>query len=88
MDCVIKYINGEEFEMYRLDMLTDSDKLNLIGLLEFDVVRQKENNILEYRLVDLQGANLGGIEDETFYSIDSIIDRLDIYWEDYKIVLL
>jgi len=35
-----------------------------------------------YRLVDLQLANLGGIEQDTFIDTPSLVDRLDIYWQD------
>lgn len=36
-----------------------------------------------YILIDNQCANLGGIEDERFSTIPAIVDRLDIYYNDY-----
>lgn len=35
----------------------------------------------EYILKDLEGGNLGGIEDETYASISSIVERLDVYYD-------
>lgn len=55
-------------------------------LSEFDFgvykVRDKSGKVF-YKLEDFQSANLGNIEDEKFYSIDDIVDRLDIYYRDY-----
>ncbi len=31
----------------------------------------------------MQGANLGGIENETFYNLADVINRMDIYHNDY-----
>jgi hypothetical protein len=36
-----------------------------------------------YLLIDDYGKNLGGIEEEFFYDIPQIADRLDIYYNDY-----
>lgn len=36
-----------------------------------------------YALIDNQHANLGGIEEERFSTIEAIVDRLDIYYNDY-----
>lgn len=36
-----------------------------------------------FRLIDMQKANLGIIEQEEFYSLEDIINRLDIYHNDY-----
>ena len=38
---------------------------------------------LEFKLIDKQGGNLGNIESEQFDNLASIIDRLDIYHNDY-----
>lgn len=38
---------------------------------------------LRFNLVDGQGANLGGIEEESFDNLASIIDRMDTYHSDY-----
>lgn len=34
-------------------------------------------------LIDLQGAYLGNIGDDEFFDIETIVDRLDIYYDDY-----
>ena len=36
-----------------------------------------------FRLIDIQKGNLGGIEQEEFYTLADIIDRLDSYHQDY-----
>lgn len=55
-------------------------------LQEFDfgyhLVENEEHKIV-IKLDDMQGANLGGIEDEEFSCIDGVIERLDIYYQDY-----
>ena len=48
----------------------------------YETSRDREGTKV-YRLIDNQCANLGGIEDEDFYSIMQIVDRLDIYYHDY-----
>ena len=53
---------------------------------DFDVYKMKNaNGETIYKLVDDQGANLGNIESEEFHSVDDIVDRLDIYYNDYLI---
>ena len=37
------------------------------------------------KVKDLNNGNLGEIEHEEFTDIDQIVDRLDIYWDDYNI---
>lgn len=48
----------------------------------YETDRDREGSKV-FRLIDNQGANLGGIEEEDFYSIEQIVDRLDIYYHDY-----
>lgn len=43
----------------------------------------EEKNML--RLHDLQGANLGGIEEEWFADFEEVVDRMDVYIDDYFI---
>lgn len=73
-----------DFPVYIKDSLDYEDKLSIIESLDFKVV--KENG--SYRLIDLQGANLANIENETFENLDKILDRLDLYLYDYQICLL
>lgn len=68
---------------------------DLIGEVEFKLVKysgedRKSKSTWDEKeyegdwgLIDLQGANLGGIEDERFNNAKEIIDRLDTYITDY-----
>lgn len=40
-------------------------------------------NALVFNLIDEQGANLGDIEDDYFYDLAGVLDRMDIYHNDY-----
>jgi hypothetical protein len=40
---------------------------------------------VRFELVDREGANLGNIESDRFATLDEIIDRMSIYWDDYGI---
>ena len=51
-------------------------------LNEFDFDYEKDENG-NYKLIDLQRVNLGGIEQEEFSSIPEIVNRLDTYYGDY-----
>lgn len=53
-----------------------------LGLIEMELVRYEDG----YGLIDLQGANLGDIEGDRFQNASDLIDRLDIYINDYYIV--
>lgn len=60
--------------------ILDSEEFNL------DVVEVADGDwttALMYQLKDLQGGNYGDIENEYFDNLASIIDRMDIYHEDY-----
>ena len=52
-----------------------------IEQIDFKLI--KENN--EFCLLDLQGANLGDIEEDSFTSASCIADRTEIYIKDYFI---
>lgn len=61
---------------------------DILDLEEFDidVVEVGDGDwgtSLEFKLIDKQGGNLGNIESEQFDNLASIIDRLDIYHNDY-----
>ena len=55
---------------------------DMLDLYEFDLSVDEENN---WRVVDRQGANLGGIEQDKFETLASIIERMEIYHNDYII---
>jgi len=60
---------------------------NMLDVMEFELIEninEKTNN-KEYSLIDLQGANLGDIESERFSCYGDILERLEIYEEDYFI---
>lgn len=51
---------------------------------DFSVYKTKDDSGRTiYKLEDLQKANLGNIEDEEFYNVDEVVDRLNIYYNDY-----
>ena len=52
----------------------------MLNTLDFELV-EHENG--QYSLIDLQGANLGNIEGDTFETASEIADRLDLYISDY-----
>ena len=56
----------------------------MLNVYEFDlIVDTNENFESVFRLKDLQGGNLGGIEQENFYTLQDIVYRLDVYHHDY-----
>lgn len=67
-------------EEFKIEPMTIREFLNEF---DFDVYRTHQGDEIVYKLKDLQNANLGNIEDETFYDIGHIIGRLDIYYRDY-----
>lgn len=56
----------------------------MLNVYEFDlIINTYENAESVFRLKDLQGGNLGGIEQENFYTLQDIVNRLDVYHQDY-----
>ena len=55
----------------------------MLELMEFTVVKSKHPDDGKYALYDMQGANLGGIEDDSFDSAMQMVDRMDAYIDDY-----
>ena len=62
--------------------MTVTDFLNTFDF-DYEVGYSDEFEKPCWKLIDLQGANLGGIEDDEFFGIDGIVDRLEIYYDDY-----
>ncbi len=56
----------------------------MLDLMEFDLVKYEDG----YGLIDLQGANLCGIESDRFKTAEQIIERLDVYLNDYYFEVL
>lgn len=54
-----------------------------LDLIEFTLIKHQGENA--WSLWDRQGANLGNIEQDRFDNARQIIDRLDIYTNDYII---
>lgn len=50
-----------------------------LSVTEFKLVKYTDG----FGLVDLQGANLGDIEGDRFKTAEDIIDRMDVYINDY-----
>lgn len=55
---------------------------DILDLYEFDLAVDDEGF---WRVVDRQSANLGGIEQDKFETLASIVDRMDAYHNDYII---
>lgn len=56
----------------------------ILELYEFEIyIEQKQNNEKVFKLNDLQGENLGNIEGDEFKTLADVIDRLDVYHNDY-----
>lgn len=69
MEWIARYYNGE---------MTEEDKNQIIELCQFNLIKTGD----KYRLEDWQKANLAGIEEERFDTIDEAIDRLEVYIND------
>ena len=54
-----------------------------LALTEFRLLKHKDGT---FSLEDQQCANLGDIEDDRFASASEILDRMDIYIQDYLVV--
>lgn len=90
-----KLVDTIDAEHNRDLAITLNIALNIIDLEEFDlkthtITEQEAKEIDEnelgrntFILEDMQGANLGGIENETFYNLADVINRMDIYHNDY-----
>ena len=52
-----------------------------LDLIEMELVRYEDG----FGVIDLQGANLGDIESDRFQNASDLIDRLDLYINDYYI---
>lgn len=56
----------------------------LLEAYEFELyTKTNKENKKVFMLNDMQGGNLGGIEQEEFETLEDIMERLDIYHEDY-----
>ena len=63
-----------------------NDFIELLDLIEFDLEKHDDADEDEkWSLIDKQGANLGDIEGDRFGDASGVLDRLDIYIEDYII---
>lgn len=62
-------------------LLTVKNVSEMLEWYEFDLEVSPQG----LHLVDLQGANLGGIEGEVFSDLKEVVDRLSVYHEDYVI---
>ena len=79
----------EEFiSIYEYDTLSDKFKEFLIKELDFKLKINKKSKDEKYSLKDMQNANYGNIESETFQTLDGVIDRLSNYFPDYNIKFL
>lgn len=72
--------------VYVFEELSNDDKFRLIYDVDFELHYDVDD--MTYFLEDLQSANLGGIEEERFESIDEVIERLSTYFYDYQICII
>lgn len=84
------YLDGKEINFYRdtqcyhrSEELKEEFKMSLRELLsniDFDYGVDESGKVY---LIDLQGANYGNIQGDRFTNVADIIDRCDMYWNDY-----
>jgi len=56
----------------------------IMQVYDFEIMIDINKNLENvFRLNDIQKGNLGGIEQEEFSTLADIIDRLDLYHQDY-----
>ena len=56
----------------------------ILEVYDFQIMIDINENLENvFRLIDIQKGNLGGIEQEEFYTLSDIINRLDSYHQDY-----
>lgn len=76
-----KKTSGTSFKKWREPYrLNEADILHMISEADFDL--EYSPVFKRFRVIDLQRANLGGIENETFESLYDILERMEIYWID------
>ena len=59
------------------------DEEFVLEVSEVDADELGTSQKLVFNLIDEQGANLGDIEDDYFYDLNSVLDRMEIYHNDY-----
>ena len=61
--------------------------LEFVNDCDFDLYVEYNEDEGRYvlRLEDLQGANLGDIESDEFYTFEEVVDRMSVYIDDYFI---
>ena len=69
--------------MSNLKELADIAKRMACCIIECEEFSVEVDNNRFYRLIDMQHANLGGIEDESFSSLGEVLGRMQIYHKDY-----
>lgn len=74
----MKLIKEEVNQKNKYEKLFDE----MLEYMEFRLVKYPDGT---FGLIDLQGGNLGNIEDDRFDNALQLLDRLDIYYDDYFI---
>lgn len=75
----------EDDEVFFMENLTFNDKVRMLTKIDFTLLLNENGSL---SLKDHQGGNLSNIESETFEDIDSIMSRLENYWNDMQIYFL
>ena len=66
--------------------MLDKDRVaEILYTMDFEIMVNKDGTL---SLNDLQGANLGNIENETFENYAQVLSRMDIYTQDYFVTPL
>ena len=64
-----------------LAIIEDEDFVLEVNEVDADELGTSQE--LVFNLIDEQGANLGDIEDDYFYDLNSVLDRMEVYHNDY-----
>lgn len=77
-----RYVKAASYNGMTIPEMTVSEFLNEFDF-DYEVGYSDEFEKPCWKLIDLQDAYLGNIGDDEFFDIETIVDRLDIYYDDY-----
>ena len=77
-----RYVKAASYKGIQIPEMTVTEFLNAFDF-DYEVGYSEEFDEPCYKLIDLQGANFGDIDEDEFTSIVGIVDRLEIYYDDY-----
>lgn len=77
-----RYIKAASYKEIQIPEMTVTEFLNNFDF-DYEVRYSEEFDEPCWKLVDLQGGNLGNIEEYEFDDVEGILDSLEIYYDDY-----